>query len=312
MFKSSVYSFYVILLVFFLSFSATVFHYGTLNTEKSTHSPLFQKEGIGLLTITGPISAETPSSGFRADGFLDTLEKIYSFEKNPSIKALVVRINSPGGTVGSSQEIYQALLRLKKTRKIPIIVSMGDVTASGGFWIAMAGDTLFANPGSIVGNIGVIMQNFNLESVAEKLGVEVHVYKSGPYKDILSSFRSTSESEKDLVKQMIDNIHQQFVEVVRLGRQLDSKEIANVTDGRIFTGLQALEKGLIDKLGGLDDAISFAGEHTGLGRSPHVIEHAPHGMQQLFHFIQEQTRLQFQSVFNRLFQALPPIQTTIQ
>lgn len=293
--------FYVLLLVFGLSFGATVFHYANQDTgPESTAPSLFQKGGIGLLTITGPISAEGASSGFRPKGFLTTLDKINAFEKNESIQAVVVRINSPGGTVGASQEIYHALRRLKKNRQIPIIVSMGDVAASGGFWIAMAGDEIFANPGTLVGNIGVIMQAVNLEEATEKLGIDVTVYKSGPYKDLLSSFRPTTESEKELVQAMITDIYEQFIKVVMVGRDMNREQVERVSDGRIFTGLQALDAGLVDRLGGLDLAVSYAGKKAGLGEDPRIIGQEQPGIDWFFQMLQQQG----QSLFSAIFQSI--------
>ena len=143
MIESSKRQFYTLLAVFILSFISAIFHFGIQHTESRDNpeisTPLFPKSGIGLLTLSGPISGETFPSGIRPQGLLSILNKIHSVEKNNSVKAVVVRINSPGGTVGASQEIYSALTRLKNNRKIPIVISVGDMAASGGFWVAMSG-----------------------------------------------------------------------------------------------------------------------------------------------------------------------------
>lgn len=213
---------------------------------------------IGVIDIDGPILSAH-----------DLTSTLMSFGDNQSIKAVILRIDSPGGAVGPSQEIYQEVLRLQK--KKPVIVSMGSVAASGGYYIAAAAGRLFANPGTITGSIGVIMTFPNYEELMEKVGVATVVVKSGRFKDMGSATRAFTEDERKLLQAMIDDVHAQFVEAVSQGRELSAEEVAKIADGRIFSGRQALSLGLIDELGGFQDALRYAAELTGLGDDPELI-----------------------------------------
>ena len=168
------------------------------------------------------------------------------------------------------------------------------------------GDAIFANPGSLVGSIGVILQNYNLEDLAETLGIDVHTYKSGPFKDLLSSFRPTTPAEKQLVQSMIESIQDQFVEAVMHGRNLPKKTVLSIADGRVMTGSQAKAIGLIDELGGLDNAISFTGKMVGLGPNPTILEQDTPGVQQLFQLLQQQTQILFSGIFSTFFTVSSP------
>lgn len=213
---------------------------------------------IGVIDIDGPILSAH-----------DLTSTLMSFGDNQSIKAVILRIDSPGGAVGPSQEIYQEVLKLQK--KKPVIVSMGSVAASGGYYIAAAAGRLFANPGTITGSIGVIMTFPNYEELMEKVGVATVVVKSGRFKDMGSATRAFTEDERKLLQAMIDDVHAQFVEAVSQGRELSAEEVAKIADGRIFSGRQALSLGLIDELGGFQDALRYAAELTGLGDDPELI-----------------------------------------
>jgi protease-4 len=187
--------------------------------------------------------------------------------KDKNVKGVLFRVNSPGGTVGASQEIYSAILRCRKDK--PVVVSMGDVAASGGYYVASAGDYIVANPGTITGSIGVILNALNFEQLMNKVGVKSHVVKSGEFKDIGSAYRSMTNKEQELLQGLINNTYDQFVDDIVKARlemldeksQKDNKtnkltedELRKVADGRILTGQQAYEIGLIDELGDYEKA----------------------------------------------------------
>jgi protease-4 len=198
--------------------------------------------------------------------YLDSIETI---TKDDKVKALVVRIDSPGGAVGPSQEIYSELKELGK--KMPIIASIGGVGASGGYYIACSAEKIYANPGAITGSIGVIAQFASYEKLLNWAKIDVEVIKSGKYKDVGSAFREMSEADKQYIQQLIDNVYAQFKTVVATSRGLDTKQIDSVADGKIYTGEQALNLKLIDELGTINDAIAAAGNLGGIEGDPEVI-----------------------------------------
>jgi protease-4 len=185
-------------------------------------------------------------------------------------KALVLRINSPGGSVGASQEIHDAIEKLKE-KGVKVVASFGDISASGGVYISCAADQIVSNPGTITGSIGVIMHSSNFKTLYQKIGIESEVVKSGPYKDMFSSHRALSEEEKVILQDMINNAYEQFVGVVAKGRNIEVEKVKEFADGRIFTGDQALELGMVDKLGSLKDAINYAAELVGIEDEPKII-----------------------------------------
>lgn len=201
---------------------------------------------VMVIDIAGAISYAT------IQPILASIEEV---AKDSSIKGVIFRINSPGGTVGASQEIYHAILRLRE-EGVKVIASMGDMAASGGYYIAAACETIVANPGTITGSIGVIVNNLNVEELFQKIGIKPMVFKSGAMKDILSPFRKMKPEEEKYIQAMIMNTYQQFFDAVLLGRKdkITEKKLKEIADGRIFTGLQAKEVGLIDVVGGLEVA----------------------------------------------------------
>lgn len=213
--------------------------------------PRFQKQ-IARIEITGAIASATRKRVLEA---LKTIE-----EKR--FPVLLLRIDSPGGTVGDSQEIYSALKRLQE--KVKIVASFGNISASGGVYIGMGAQHIMANPGTITGSIGVILRGNNLERLLDKIGVSFKVIKSGPYKDILAFDRELTDPEKDILQQLIDTSYQQFVQTVADARQLAAETVRGFADGRIFTGEQALELGIVDRLGTEEDARRWACELVGL------------------------------------------------
>jgi protease-4 len=210
------------------------------------------RKQVARIEITGAIASATRKR------VLDAL-KIVEEKKFP---ALLLRIDSPGGTVGDSQEIYSALVRLRE--KVKIVASFGNISASGGVYIGVGAEHIIANPGTITGSIGVILRGNNLERLLEKIGVSFKVIKSGPYKDILSFDRELTEPEKNILQEMIDTSYQQFVGTVAEGRKLAVETVRSFADGRIFTGQQALELGIVDRLGTEEDARRWAAELVGL------------------------------------------------
>jgi len=197
------------------------------------------------------------------------LESLDAIAKDDSVKALVVRINSPGGAVGPSQEIFSELKKLGK--ELPIVASIGGVGASGGYYIACAAQKIYANPGAITGSIGVIAQFASYEKLLDWAMIDVEIIKSGKYKDVGSSFRKMNEADKQYIQQLIDNVYEQFKSAVADARDLDTKQIDKVADGKIYTGEQALNLKLIDELGTINDAIRMAGDLGGIEGKPEVI-----------------------------------------
>lgn len=201
-----------------------------------------------------------------------TIEELKRFSENPSVKAIVIRIDSPGGGVVPSQEIYDAVKRVRSKNNKAVIASMGSVAASGGYYIAAATDRIVANPGTLTGSIGVIMETANVEGLLQKIGVEGVVIKSGKYKDVGSPLRKMSADERNLLQAVMDDVHKQFIEAVAEGRSLELRAAQALADGRIFTGRQAKEAKLVDELGDLEDAIQLAAEVVGIEGEPKVIE----------------------------------------
>ena len=212
----------------------------------------FFSKQIARIEITGAIASGTRTRVLEA---LKTVEE----KKFP---ALLLRIDSPGGTVGDSQEIYSALKRLGE--KIKIVASFGNISASGGVYIGMGAKHIMANPGTITGSIGVILRGNNLERLLEKVGVSFKVIKSGPYKDILAFDRELTEPEEGILQELIDTSYQQFVQTVADGRSLTVETVKTFADGRIFTGQQALALGIVDRLGTEEDARRWTAELVGL------------------------------------------------
>ncbi len=199
------------------------------------------------------------------------VEELNDYSEDPSIKAIVLRIDSPGGGVVASQEIYNAVKNAKKDGK-KIVVSMGSVAASGGYYIAAAADKIVANPGTLTGSIGVKMEFANIEKLMEKIGVKGMVVKAGEYKDIGSPFRDMTDQEKKILQGVIDDVHSQFIEAVAEGRSLPAADVASIADGRIFTGRQALGLKLVDQMGDLADGIRLAGTLAGIKGKPKIVE----------------------------------------
>lgn len=218
----------------------------------------FQTPAIGVVEIRGVIS--------ESDDIVDTLKR---FGEADGIGAVVIRVESPGGAVGPSQEIYDAVTRLRK--KKPVVASLGSLAASGGYYVAAACKPIVANPGTLTGSIGVIMAVRNLEGLAGWVGVNETVIKSAPYKDIANPLRTVTPEEQTILQRMVDDVHGQFVHAVAQGRAMSEEAVRGVADGRLYSGAQARELGLVDELGGLEDAVALAAEAAGLEGEPRTV-----------------------------------------
>jgi protease-4 len=202
----------------------------------------------------------------------ETIEELRHYRDNPSVKAIVLRIDSPGGAVVPSQEIFAEVRKTKAEGKIKVVTSMGNVAASGGYYIAAATDRIVANPGTLTGSIGVIMELANVKGLLEKVGVQSVVIKSGRHKDIASPFRAMTPEDRALLQTVLDDVHAQFIDAVATGRSLQPEQVKTLADGRIFTGKQAQTVNLVDELGDLHDAIQLAARLVGISGEPRVIE----------------------------------------
>ncbi|MFA9561420.1 MAG: signal peptide peptidase SppA, partial [Nitrospirota bacterium] len=219
------------------------------------------KEGVAIVRVEGPI----------LDSY-QTVEELKTFADDPLVKAIVLRIDSPGGGVAPSQEIYNAVKRVRRENNKTVVASMGTVAASGGYYIAVATDRILANPGTLTGSIGVIMQMANFQELLEKIGVKSVVVKTGKFKDLGSPFRPMVEEERQLLESVMNDTLSQFIEAVAEGRSMDTAEVEQLADGRVFTGRQARSVLLIDEIGDLQDAIKLAGELGGIEGTPRVLE----------------------------------------
>jgi protease IV len=215
-------------------------------------------DAVGVIEVRGVING--------ADTIIDSIRR---FAKADHVRAVVLRVESPGGGVTPSQEIYRELTRLRE--KKPIIASLGGVAASGGYYIASACSMIVANPGTITGSIGVIMETVNVQGLLEKLGVKGVVIKAGTYKDLGSPLREMSLEERQILGTMLNDVHKQFVAAVATGRHMDEAKVQTLADGRVYSGEQALHLGLVDQLGNFQDAISLAAEKAGITGEPQVI-----------------------------------------
>lgn len=210
-------------------------------------------------------------SGVIIDGkkFLEDLRE-YRDEKN--IKGIIVRVDSPGGVVGPSQEIFAELKRVRDELKKPVVISCGSMAASGAYYAAVAGDRIITNPGTLMGSIGVIMEFANLEKLYDWAKIQRYAIKTGPYKDSGAEYRPMTADEKALFQDLIDRVHAQFKEAVEKGRKLSREVVDKYSDGRVFTGETAVKLGFADQVGTFEDAVRIAGELSGLGKKPTLFE----------------------------------------
>lgn len=219
---------------------------------------------IGIVEAKGTIGEAAPA-GIDADKIVKLLKK---YERDDDIKAIVLRVDSPGGAVAPSQEIHDAIKRIKARKKV--VVSMGGMAASGGYYISAPADRIFAEPGTLTGSIGVIFLHFNVRGLLEWAKVEETTLKSGKYKDTLSPFRPIQETDREEIQSISDDVYSQFVQVVAQGRGMPEARVREIAEGRIYTGKRAKELKLVDELGGFDDAVAAAWGLAGQSGEPKV------------------------------------------
>ncbi len=221
---------------------------------------------VAIVEVDGIIGV-----GFDRGADADTIVRtLGEYRDNPAVAAVILRINSPGGVVGPTQEIFAAVERVRAAGK-PVVASLGAVAASGGYYVAVAANRVFASPGTLTGSIGVIMQLANVEGLFKKVGVEYVVIKAGAYKDVGSFARAMKPEERQVLQALLDDVYGQFVTAVAEHRGLDKKAVLGFADGRIYSGQQARALKMVDELGGLEDAIDAAGRLAGITGKPRVI-----------------------------------------
>lgn len=248
----------VLAIVFFISilFAVSIKIAKTLLDGADTS--LSAKSGIGLVEVKGMILDSK-----------ETIRQLRHFLKQDGVKAVVLRVDSPGGIVAPSQEIYEEVKKFAAKKKI--IVSMGSLAASGGYYISAPATMIYANPGTITASIGVILKLSNIETLMDKIGIKSHTLKTGKYKDSGSPFRNFSPEDRAMLQSVIDNTHEQFIRAVAEGRKLPIEDVRKIADGRILSGEQAKGARLVDRLGTLQDAIEEAGKQAGIKGEPEVI-----------------------------------------
>jgi protease IV len=254
----------VLMMAFGLSSYFAVFN--IIRTVEGESETFVESGDLAILKVEGVI--------FDSE---DIMKSIRELEDKDEIKAVVVRINSPGGAVAPSQEIFDAVKRLRESKSV--ICSLGDVAASGGYYIAAACDRIVSNPGTLTGSIGVIMHFVNLKDLYTWAKVEPFIIKAGRYKDMGAENRPMTEEEKKLLQEMIDQVHAQFKTAVESGRKLSKEVVDQYADGRVFSGEQALALGFVDALGGEVEAIALAAKLAGIKGEPNVIRENPHRRQ---------------------------------
>ena len=221
---------------------------------------------VAVVEVEGVIGVSAERS-LDSEGIVRTLGE---YRDDPSVRAVVLRINSPGGVVAPTQEIFTAVRRLREAKK-PVVASLGSVAASGGYYVAVAADRIYASPGTLTGSIGVIMQLANLEGLLKKVGVEYVVVKAGAYKDVGNLARAMTPEERRILQALLDDVYDQFILAVADGRGLEPKDVRAFAEGRIYSGRQAHGLKMVDDLGGLEDAIEAAAKMAGLPPKPKVV-----------------------------------------
>jgi len=201
----------------------------------------------------------------------DFVDQLKEFGKRPGVRSVVIRINSPGGGVAASQEIYEAILRFRKETGKKVIVSMASVAASGGYYVACAADSIYANPGSVTGSIGVILDWYNYGDLLEWAKLKNIVIKTGPFKDAGSSTRPLTEKEREYFQSLVNSMYDQFITAVATNRNMEEEAVRQIADGRVFTGQDAVEIGLVDEIGTYQDAIDAAALAAGIEGEPSIV-----------------------------------------
>ncbi|SUZ67898.1 uncharacterized protein METZ01_LOCUS20752 [marine metagenome] len=214
---------------------------------------------VGIVNVVGPILSSEP-----------TVKQLEKFRERGDVSAIVVRIDSPGGLVAPTQEIYEKIKAVRMEK--PVVSSLGTVAASGGYYIALGGDTLMANPGTIIGSIGVVMEFPVMTELLEKVGIDFETVKSGELKDVGSYSRKVTETDRVHLNEMVTDMYDQFVSAVAIGRDMTIDDVLPLADGRVFTGLKSKEFGLIDTIGTYEDAIYLAGSMGDISGRPKTVQ----------------------------------------
>jgi protease-4 len=244
--------------LFILIFFVGVFFYAYFTGGEAGVLTAIGGDAVGVVEIEGAINDSR-----------DTIETLKRFGDSKGIKAVVLRIDSPGGSVAPTQEIYAEIGKLRQ--KKPVIASLGGVAASGGYYIASACDQVVSNPGTLTGSIGVIMELGNVEELMKKIGIQGTSIKSGPNKDIGSPLRPLSPEGKKILQELVNNVHAQFVSAVAKGRRMPEEKVKELADGRVYSGEQAKGLGLVDVLGNMEDAVDLAAKRVGIQGTPQVV-----------------------------------------
>ena len=221
---------------------------------------------VAVVEVVGVIGVATDRS-HEPDAIVRTLGE---YRDDPAVRAVVLRIDSPGGVVAPTQEIVAAVRRLRDAKK-PVVASLGSVAASGGYYVAVSADRIFASPGTLTGSIGVVMQLANVEGLLKKVGVEYVVVKAGAYKDVGNFARAMTPEERRILQNLLDDVYEQFIAAVAEGRRLEPQAVRGFAEGRIYSGRQAQGLKMVDELGGLEDAIEAAARMAGLPPKPKVV-----------------------------------------
>ena len=237
--------------IFFLFLGGISLLFSAIISQSHNGDIFSKKQGVGIIELNGLIVSSE-----------QILKNLTSFRNDPNVKSIILRIDSPGGSVGAAQEIFKDVKRTNEVK--PVVASMGSLGASGGYYAALGAEKIIANPGTMTGSIGVIVKFPNLEGLFEKVGYKTEVVKSGAMKDVGAPNRPLSDKERALLQGLIDNVFNQFVKAVAKSRGMPEETVKELADGRIFSGEQAFEAGLIDALGNFTDAVSMAAELGGL------------------------------------------------
>jgi protease-4 len=245
----------LLLVIIAVVFIILVFTFGALSGKRQSFS---LDEKVGVVLVEGVITDAR-----------EVIKQLSEFAKDDAIRAVVLRIDSPGGGVAPAEEIYGAVRELRKKKQV--VASMGSIAASGGYLIACAANKIVANPGSLTGSISAVMHFANIEDLMKKIGVQSSVIKSGKYKDMGSPTRGMTQEEKLLLQGVVDDIYEHLLDVIALERKIKKEELQKIADGRIFTGRQAQKLGLVDELGDMEYALNQAGKLAGIKGKPDAV-----------------------------------------
>jgi len=257
------------------------------------------KDTIAIVNIAGPIRLSLSPKRFFDYDAEAIAKKLRGFGDKKEVKAIVLRINSPGGSVAAVQEIYSEVIKLRKEKNKVVVASLGDVAASGGYYIASACDKIVANPGTLTGSIGVLLEVGNVQELFKKIGVKVEIIKSGRHKDSGSMFRELTPEERKMFQELVDEAYNQFIEAILHGRNMEKEKLLQIADGRIYTGSQAFSIGLVDKLGNDQTAIELAKEIAKISGEPRIISEYEPWEKFFTIFERSEVRAPFQEIMSK-------------